>query len=154
MSVVVIKTVNPGSFPSQGCGVLCLVTQSYPALCDPLGMGFSKQEWLAMPSSRGSSQSRDRTEVSNIAGRFFTIWATREAPEHGRNPLPHLLKLNVATLLRPMEWEQWCALLLGGNFEGPTGTCPCLDNPENAMLAITTTMKNRYRASIIQPGPL
>ena len=36
-------------------------------------------EWIAIPSSRGSSQSRNRTEVSRIAGRFFTIWATREA---------------------------------------------------------------------------
>ena len=32
-----------------------------------------------MPSSRRSSQPRDRTQVSHIAGRFFTIWATREA---------------------------------------------------------------------------
>ena len=28
--------------------------------------------------SRGSSQPRGRTQVSHIAGRFFTIWATRE----------------------------------------------------------------------------
>ena len=32
-----------------------------------------------MPSSRGSSQSGDETQVSFIAGRFFTIQATREA---------------------------------------------------------------------------
>jgi len=30
-------------------------------------------EWVAMPSSRGSSQSRDQTQVSGIAGEFFTI---------------------------------------------------------------------------------
>ena len=36
-------------------------------------------EWVAMPSSRGSSQPRDGTQVSRIAGRFFAIWATREA---------------------------------------------------------------------------
>ena len=35
-------------------------------------------EWVAMPSSRGSSQPRDQTQVSCIAGRFFTIWATRK----------------------------------------------------------------------------
>ena len=35
-------------------------------------------EWVAMPSSRGSSRPRDWTQVSHIAGRFFTIWATRE----------------------------------------------------------------------------
>ena len=37
-------------------------------------------EWAAMPSSRGSSQPRDQTQVTGIAGGFFTIWATREAP--------------------------------------------------------------------------
>ena len=36
-------------------------------------------EWVAFPSSRGSSQPRDETQVSYIAGRFFTSWATGEA---------------------------------------------------------------------------
>ena len=35
-----------------------------------------------MPSSRGSSQPRDWTQVSCTAGRFFTVWATREATAH------------------------------------------------------------------------
>ena len=30
-------------------------------------------EWVAMPSSRGSSQPRDGTRVSHTAGRIFTI---------------------------------------------------------------------------------
>ena len=37
-------------------------------------------EWVAMPFSRGSSQPRDQTQVSCTADRFFTSWATREAP--------------------------------------------------------------------------
>ena len=37
-------------------------------------------EWVAIPFSRGSSWPRDRTWVSCTAGRFFTNWATREAP--------------------------------------------------------------------------
>ena len=44
--------------------------------------GFSRQEYWngwAMPSSRGSSQPRDRTQDSRITGRFFTRWTTREA---------------------------------------------------------------------------
>ena len=36
-------------------------------------------EWVAMPSSRGSTQPRGQTQVSRIAGGFFTVWATREA---------------------------------------------------------------------------
>ena len=35
-------------------------------------------EWVAIPFSRGSSQPRDRTWVSCIAGRCFTIWTTRK----------------------------------------------------------------------------
>ena len=38
-------------------------------------------EWDAIPSWSGSSQPRDWTWVSGIAGRFFTIWGTREAFE-------------------------------------------------------------------------
>ena len=33
-------------------------------------------EWIAFPFSRGSSQPRDRTQVSCIADRRFTVWAT------------------------------------------------------------------------------
>ena len=49
----------------------------------PLSMGITQAstlEWVAMPSSRGSFQPEDWTQVSCIAGRFFTIWAKREDP--------------------------------------------------------------------------
>ena len=36
-------------------------------------------EWVTNSFSRLSSQPRDQTMVSHLAGRFFTIWATREA---------------------------------------------------------------------------
>ena len=42
-----------------------------------------KLEWVAMPSSRGSSQPRDHTRISMslaLADRFFTTSTTREAP--------------------------------------------------------------------------
>ena len=38
-------------------------------------------DWVAFPFSRESAQPRDRTQVSHIAGRFFTSWATKEAQE-------------------------------------------------------------------------
>ena len=52
----------------------------YPStlLC-PGGLQAGILEWVAIPFSRGSSQPRDLTQVSHIAGRFFTLWATREA---------------------------------------------------------------------------
>ena len=36
-------------------------------------------QWVAMLLSRESSQPKDWTWVSHFAGRFFTVWATREA---------------------------------------------------------------------------
>ena len=54
------------------------VTQLYLTLCDPMycTVGEILQarilEWVAIPFSRGSSQPRDRTQVSCIADRFFT----------------------------------------------------------------------------------
>ena len=49
-------------------------------------------EWVAIPFSRQSSQLRDQTQVSRIAGGFFTSWATREA--HWFETLIQLYKLN------------------------------------------------------------
>ena len=55
--------------------------------CSPLGSSVHgilqtrTLEWVAMPSSRGSSQPRDWTWVFHVAGRFFIVWPTREAPE-------------------------------------------------------------------------
>ena len=61
------------------------VAQSYPTLRDPMDyrvhwiLQAGILEWTAFPFSRGSSQPRDRTQVSHIAGGFFTSWATGEA---------------------------------------------------------------------------
>ena len=63
----------------------CLVAQWFQTLCDPMDCivhGILQArilEWVAFPFSRGSSQPRDRTQVSRIVGRFFTSWAPREA---------------------------------------------------------------------------
>ena len=52
--------------------------------CSPRGSSVHKilqariLEWVACPFSKGSSRPRDGTQVSCIAGRFFTIWATEE----------------------------------------------------------------------------
>ena len=47
--------------------------------------GFSRQEyWSSLPSPtpRDIPSPRNQTQASRIAGRFFTIWATREAREY------------------------------------------------------------------------
>ena len=68
---------------------IVLVTQLCLTLCNPMDCSLSDSsvhgifqarilEWVATPFSRGSSQPRDQTQVSHIAGRSFTAWA-REA---------------------------------------------------------------------------
>ena len=67
-----------------------LCAQSCLTLCDPIDCSPPSSsvhgilqarilEWVAIPFSRVSSQPTDWTQVSCIAGRFFTIWATRKA---------------------------------------------------------------------------
>ena len=66
-----------------------LVAQSCPILCNLMDCstpgssmhGISQArilEWVTISFSRGSSQPRSRTQVSCIAGRFFTVWVTRD----------------------------------------------------------------------------
>ena len=43
-------------------------------------------QWVPFPFSRGSSQPRDWTQVSCIAGGFFTSWATKEVQESIPSP--------------------------------------------------------------------
>ena len=58
------------------------VAQLCPTLCNPMDYivyGILQArilEWVDFPFSRGSSQPRDRTQVSCIGGRFFISWAT------------------------------------------------------------------------------
>ena len=81
------------------------VSQSCLTLCDPMDYtvhGIHQAgtlEWVAFPFSRASSQSRNQTQVSCTAGRFFTSWATR-----------HLLLL-------PLFFEVGCAVLKHDYFK-------------------------------------
>ena len=76
-----IKCVTVSTFSLSIC---------HEVICDPMDCNLSGSsvhgilqarilEWVAVPFSRGSSQPRDWTQFSHITGRFFTIWATREA---------------------------------------------------------------------------
>ena len=71
---------------------LCLNACACPTLCDsmdlarqaPLSLGILQArilEWVAMPAFKGSSQPRDPTQVSFIAGGFFTNCAPKGLPQ-------------------------------------------------------------------------
>ena len=65
------------------------VTQSCLTLCDPMDYRvhgiFQARilERVAFPFSRGSFQPRNQTQISHIAGGFFTSWAMREPRNTG-----------------------------------------------------------------------
>ena len=63
------------------------ITKSCPTLCNPMDCSLPVStiygifqartpDWVAVSFSRGSSWPRDRTQVSRIAGRCFTIWVS------------------------------------------------------------------------------
>ena len=67
--------------------VKVIVSQSCPTLWDPMDyivngiLQARVLEWVAFPFSRGSSQTRDWTQVFWIMHRFFINWAMREAQQ-------------------------------------------------------------------------
>ena len=97
--------------------VKVLVIQSCLTLCEPMDCsppGSSVHgilqagilEWVVMPFSRGSSWPRDWTWVSCIAGRFFPVWAAREATS--------IKVRNISQLCRVTGWN-----LIKGHMEPP-----------------------------------
>ena len=86
---------SPWNSPDQNTGVgsPSLLQQNFPTQGSNPGLPHCRQilyqlihqgsprtlEWVAIHNSSGSSQPRNRTRVSCIAGRFFTNWAIREA---------------------------------------------------------------------------
>ena len=64
-----------------------------PTLCNPMHISSSVHgilqaiilEWVAISSFRGSTRPRDWTLVSCIAGRFFTVWATKETLKYSKH---------------------------------------------------------------------
>ena len=74
-------------------GGACLVTKSRQIPVTPMDCSLPDSsvhgifqarilEWVAILFYRGSSRPRDQTQVSCIAGRFFTTWATREGKSY------------------------------------------------------------------------
>ena len=72
-----------------------------------LSVGFSRPlEWVGMPSSRGSSQPRDQTQVSCIGGRFFTTSTLWEAhatqcttpPQKKRQKISFCISISISSV--------------------------------------------------------
>ena len=75
-------------------------------------------QWVSFPFSRKSSQPRDQTKVSHIAGRFFTSWAPGKPKNTGVGSLCLLQQIF------PTQEPNWCLL-------HHRQMCPTLWNPMN-----------------------
>ena len=96
-----------------------LVAQSCLTLCNPMDYNLPDScvqgilkgrilEWVSIPFSRGSSWSRDQIWISHTAGRFFTIWATREENE---------LNSQKTERVNGLKKNLFYILLIGGLFQ-------------------------------------
>ena len=107
------------------------VAQSCPTLCDPMDCSLPGSsvhgifqaivlEWIAISFSKGSSQPRDRTRVSHIVERRFTIWATREVD----NVICGWVHLHGSI------WIKWSSLLFVAAAAAKSlQSCPTLCDP-------------------------
>ena len=108
---------------SQEWSVLSLVAQSCPTLCNPMDCNLPGSsihgilqarilEWVAMPSSRASSQPRDWTQVSCITDGSFTVWEQVRAHTHPHAQEWYTLKFfSYIWILRKVIFE-WMKLLV------------------------------------------
>ena len=89
-----------------------LVTQSCPTLCDPTDCSLPGSsvhavsqariwEWVAIPFSSGSPWLRDRTQVSCIAGRFFT---TETAGKPTDDYIKNKKQMTISEISFPMSY--------------------------------------------------
>ena len=70
------------SLVAQSCLILCDTMDCSPPGSSVLGIFQARiLEWITISFSKGSSQPRGQTLVSCIAGRVFTVWATKETPK-------------------------------------------------------------------------
>ena len=96
--------------------LLCLATQSCLTLCDPidsLSMGILQArilELVAMPSSRGSSQPRDRTQIPTLQADSLTTEPPGNAYLWGEKSLNG--KIIVCCDIIPSEWSLYLREIL------------------------------------------
>ena len=113
--------------------LMCFIAQSCQTHCNPINCSLPGSsvdgilqarilEWVSMPSSRGSSQPRDWTQVSRLAGGFFAIRAPRETPSSSQSCI--IIQkgcFGIATLSTSWLGTENTRHLAGGRTDSPKG---------------------------------
>ena len=142
----------------------CLVAKSCLTLCDPMDCrlpgssdhGISQArilEWVAISSSWGSSQPRDRTHISYIGRQILYRWATRQTA------LLHYSTLTAKRICFPDNQQQSsydhtnsaCACLSSKLLsEGPVEYTKCVSQTHfNSRLSIIKTWTRRLQCNYL-----
>ena len=88
---------------SESCSVVS--NSLWPTDCRVHGILQARiLQWVAFPSSRGSSQPWDQTQVSHIAGEFFTSWRVNSFSYYSP---PHLCPIGMKLYLMLLEGGAW-----------------------------------------------
>ena len=87
-------------------------------------------EWVAIPFFRGCSQPRDWTWVSLTAGRFFTVWATRNKPKKDDFPICSLfLRVVYHEMLKQVYKGDTTGFMTARRITGPCKMPPITSQP-------------------------
>ena len=87
--------------------------------CSVHGILVGILERVAIPFSRRSSRPRDQTWVSCMAGRYFTVWATREADIFCLNKTdPRYPRMHISSLTRQRIIWKWCTVIKDFHGDG------------------------------------
>ena len=111
-----LPSPSPAFNLSQHQGKESEVAQLCLTLCDPTDCSLPGTsvpgifqaivlEWIAISFSRGSSQPRDRTQVSHIVDRRFTLWASQLFALGG-----HIIGVSASISVPPMNTQDWSPL--------------------------------------------
>ena len=135
---------------------MCLVAQSCTTLCNPMSAAptrllcpwrFSRQEYwsgLPCPLPGDLPKSRDQTQVSCIAGRFFINWATREDREYGVGSLSLLQGIFLTQELnRGLLHYRW--ILYQWSYQGSPNMGRC----KSSKLQLTTSHWNIHSQELL-----
>ena len=159
-----IKLMSP-ALQGRFCLLCCYFLQSWAALCNPMDCsppGSSVHgilqvrilEWVAMPSSRRSSQPRDRTQMSHVSyigSRFFTtssIWKAQFSSVHFSRsecfpmsqffaPGSQSIEVSASASVLPMNTQDWSPL-------GWTGWSSLQSKGLSRVFSNTTVQKHQF----------
>ena len=104
-------------------------------------------EWVAIPFPRASSWPRGRIWVFCIAGRFFTIWTTRKAPNNLKK------KIQISRHSRMSDLHPSCCHSFTSLLRGPCGWARQPSYSSHLSPSPASSPSGKQRRQVLSPTP-